>query len=105
MKNKPLKANKLKEEIRRKTGELEELVGNMELNLLSTVLRERNELLNILPAVCDNRHDMVDFLEGILERDMMMRARIGIEYRSTGEKIRNLRSEKKVAVKYSIFMN
>jgi hypothetical protein len=95
----------LKEKIRQKTSELEKLAGNMELNLLTRVLKERNELLNFIPTECDEVGYMVEFLREILERDALIRARIGVNYRRIGEKIETLRSEKIAAVKYSNFMN
>lgn len=95
----------LKEMIRQKTSELERLAGNMELNLLTRVLKERNELINCIPTQCDEGGNMVEFLQEILEKDALIRARIGVNYRKIGEKIENLRSGKIAAFKYSNFMN
>jgi hypothetical protein len=73
-----LMLNKLKESVAEKTRLIELLVGNLDLNLLSDMLKERGDLLRKLALLGEGEGGLTTFYRDIMARDAVVRARLSI---------------------------
>ncbi len=95
-----LNVSELKVEVARKTGAIEQLIGNLDFKLLSGILEERNDLLRALSRYGGTDENLGFFINGILSRDAITRARLKLISEEIKKKLQNLDLERKARKKY-----
>jgi len=99
--SKLLLINRLKDEVTGRTEAVESALGNLDLNLLYSTLKERDELLKKLVLLNDGDGMLLDFLREILARDAVIRARLAIQAGRTKESMKSLEMGLEAEKKYA----
>ncbi len=93
--------NKLREEIAAGTDVIERAAGNLDLKLLSEVVRSRNDLLRVLIDSGIDKKELLDILRNTRESDAVVRARLSLARSGIGRKIEDSRRRRDVERKYA----
>ncbi|MBN1164710.1 MAG: hypothetical protein JXB45_09035 [Candidatus Krumholzibacteriota bacterium] len=95
-----LKVDRLKEEIISKTDLLERDLGNLDLKLLITILRDRNELLRELAQKDIDIEEVTEIMKAVRKRDAVIQARLSIFRSRLKEEIQVSLQERDRCAKY-----